>query len=540
MRRILSILSLSLLLTLPAGASVTVPVASQEDFDRLDATIHSLEQEDEVYVRLEKGTYFYRDGHLDLSGMNRPGFRLFIEGNGSLLIPVGKDYAVGPGLDTPYDDAFSPEDGFVSLHRGSHIDLRQRVKACKTHPIPVSLRRKVFRFRCSEPDLSEEDARDAYIILTQWYVGAVYKVEKIRNGWLYFHADRKYQTKLYEEFRYGRCRPRYVLYNQRSADEPRIIGGRFLSPVADTVRRCEASTFCRIADSRMGSFKLEGCRFPGNRSGGYLLHFERFQSDSVVVSDCTFEAIRSHLAGVLDTPHFRFRDNRVEECYLRGVYSDYLSADSRITGNVFRDHGRMLSTAPAVYCQGPDFLIADNIFEDFAYSAIGLGTHYVETDRPYTSGLVTDNEIYQTEEFRRTPMATLIDSGAIYVWTQNKGTVIRHNYIHDISGAHGNRGILCDDGGTNISILDNLILGIDHNSYCIDLRRRYAVERKRNSFIRRVNVGNRCGGNVVDGRLRFHIRRGDPDSFRGKDTRLPKGYDREAVYREWKQMYTAR
>ena len=137
-------------------------------------------------------------------------------------------------------------------------------------------------------------------------------------------------------------------------------------------------------------------------------------------------------------------------------------------------------------------------------------------------------------------MATLIDSGAIYVWTQNRGTVIRHNYIHDISGAHGNRGILCDDGVVNTSIFDNLILGIDHNSYCIDLRRRYAVERKRNSFIRRVNVGNKCGGNVVDGRTRFHIRKGDPDSSREADVHLPKGYDRESVYREWKQMYTAR
>ena len=137
-------------------------------------------------------------------------------------------------------------------------------------------------------------------------------------------------------------------------------------------------------------------------------------------------------------------------------------------------------------------------------------------------------------------MATLIDSGAIYVWTQNRGTVIRHNYIHDISGAHGNRGILCDDGGTNISIFDNLLLGIAHNSYCIDLRRRYAVERKSNSLIRRVNVGNKCGGNIVDGRLRFHIRKGDSDSFRGKDVRLPKGYDRETVYNEWKQMDTLR
>ena len=529
------------LLWIPSlGAENLVHVATQEDFDRLNETIRSLRGEREICIRLDKGIYYYGNGHLNLSGMDCPDLRLSIQGQGAMLIPVGTDYTVGPKRNVLYENPFSTEDVFVSLRRKCVADLRQPVKGCKTLPIPLSFRRKLFCFRCDEPDLSEKDAKNAYIILTQWYVGAVYKVKEIRKGWLYYYADRTYQTKWYEEFRYGRCRPRYILYNQRSQDAPRIIGSRFLSPVEDTLRRCDATPFCNFSDCRLKSFQLEGCHFLGNRDGGYLLHFARFQSDSVTVTGCVFEGIRSHVLGVFETPHLRFRGNRVEKCYLRGVYSDPYSIDSRIMDNCFRDHGKMLSTAPAVYCQGGDFIISGNVFENFSYSAIGLGTHYMETDRPYSSGLVADNEIYQTEEFRRAPMATLVDSGAIYVWTQNKRTVIRHNYIHDISGAHGNRGILCDDGGVNISVFDNLILGIAHRSYCIDLRKRYAVGRKRNSLIRRVNVGNQCGGNIVDGRVRFHIRKGDSRSFRTKDIHLKKGYDRETIYRRWKQKEVRR
>ena len=130
-------------------------------------------------------------------------------------------------------------------------------------------------------------------------------------------------------------------------------------------------------------------------------------------------------------------------------------------------------------------------------------------------------------------MRVLVDSGAIYVWTLNKDLVIRNNYVHDISGPHGNRGILCDDGAMNVTVHGNLILNVDHNSYRIDLRKNYGVERKKTCPVRRVNIGNKMWGNWVDGRVRFHVRKGDPDSFRSDNVILKPGYDREEVYRRW-------
>ena len=534
LRRFLTVL---LLVAAWPSAAQTILIDSQGDFDRLRSSIDSIGT-GEIRVQFEPGTYYYREKHLDFVNIERPGLDLSLEGNGSVLIAAGTDFVLNDenGHRIAYDREYSTDDGFVSLARMEVTDLRDSVKRALTHPLPVNFRKKVYRIRCREADLTEEDAADSYIILTQWYVGAVYKVRNIRNGWLYFYADRDYGTKLHEELRYGRCLPRYILYNQRSDAHPTLIAGQLSVPSDDVIHRCEHSNFIRIAGSRIKSFRMEGFRFLGNRASEYLLRFDNVRADSLTVSDCQFEGIRSDVVRVHDSDHFRFRNNVLAHCYLRGFYSDFRTHDVEVRNNRFIDHGLMLTSAPALLCQSQGFVIADNLFEDFSYSAIGLGTHYTESEEPLTAGVVENNEICQTAAFRRRPMRSLVDSGAIYVWTQNKDLVIRRNYIHDISGHHGNRGILCDDGAVNVTIHDNLILGIDNNSYCIDLRKRYSVERKDNSRIRRVNVGNRMWDNWVDGRVRFHIRKGDDRSFRRENVILEKNCDRDEVYKQWKEQ----
>lgn len=537
MKRHLLLCLLSVLaFLLPARAQV-IEVDSQDRFDGLRAAIDSAvaASPEEVRVRFEKGTYYYRERQLDFSGFDRPGLRLTLEGNGAVLVAAGKDFVLDAANDRriPYDKDYSTEDGFVSLTRMETMDLRDSVRQAYMHPIPVNLFKKLYCLRCREQDLSEQDAKDAYIIFTQWYVGAVYKVKRIKNGWLYFYADKKYQTHLYEELRYGRCNPRYVLYNQRSDRHPSVVGGVLESPVDEVVHRCEASNFLTMDHTVLRSFRMEGFRFLGNHAADALLRFESVQADSLEIVHCRFEGIKSHALLVGATDHFRVRDNHFEQCYLRGVLADFRCRDTEVTSNFFRDHGLMLSTSPAVHCQGEGFLVADNVFEDFSYCAIGLGTHYVETDRPYTAGIVERNEIYQTERFRKKPMRVLVDSGAIYVWTLNKDLVIRNNYLHDISGPHGNRGILCDDGAMNVTVHGNLILNVDHNSYRIDLRRNYAVQRMKLCPVPRVNIGNKMWGNWVDGRVRFHVRKDDPESFLGDNSLLEPGYDREEVHRRW-------
>ena len=533
MRRILTILLLAC--ALPVSAR-TIRVGSQHDFDRLRSSIDSVGT-GEIRVQFEPGTYYYRERHLDFLNLTDPGLDLTLEGNGAVLIAEGTDFVLNGenGRTMPYDRAFSTDDGFVSLTRMAPVALRDSVKLALTHPFPVNLGKKLYCIRCREADLSEEDAADTYIILTQWYVGAVYKVHRIKNGWLTFYADRDYGTKLYEELRYGRCLPRYILYNQRSDEHPTVVAGVLSAPADDILHRCENSSFLRIAGCRIKAFRMDGFHFLGNCASDHLLRFDNVRADSLVVSGCRFEGIRSHVVRVYDSDHFRFRDNVMLHCYLRGFHANYEAHDIEVRNNRFIDHGLMMSSAPAVYVQSQGFVVADNYFEDFSYSAIGLGTHFTESEVPLTVGIVENNEICQTEAFRRRPMRVLVDSGAIYVWTQNKDLTIRHNYIHDISGHHGNRGILCDDGAMNVTVCDNLILAIDNDSYCIDLRKRYSIGRSKKSRVRRVNVGNKMWGNWIDGRIRFHVRKEDEDSFKDENVILKKGYDRDEVYRQWKE-----
>ena len=105
----------------------------------------------------------------------------------------------------------------------------------------------------------------------------------------------------------------------------------------------------------------------------------------------------------------------------------------------------------------------------------------------------------------------LIDGGAIYCWTQNKDVVISNNYIHDISGPHGNRGILADDGSINLTICGNRVMNVSP-SYCIDIRKAKRVAWRRKSKIKKVNVGNKIYDNVYDGRVRIYVDGSDSTS----------------------------
>ena len=506
-------ISAHLLLILAAAVSEVIPVRTQAEFDAFpEKFAHALAEADSVRVEFGPGTFFFREGHLDLRGLDGTGKAVVLSGNDTRLV------AAEGGGNAP----FSPDDGWVDLDRDTDVSQMGPVRTARFYPIPSLLHRGRFRLRCLEPDLSEEDAAEVYMVVTQWFQGALYKVVKISRGVAHLEKAGEHYTPWYTELRYGRCLPRYRMINH-PADRP-----------AKVSHRCLESAFCRLEDSRLGTFRIEGIRFLGNRAGEPLIRLRNLQTDSTVVTGCSFEGIRSTVLACEAADRVRFRDNAVTRCYRGGVSADTASSDVRVERNAFRDMGLALTNAPAVLCKGPEYRIAENLFEDFAYSAVGVGTHFTETEDPVASGVVEDNEIYMTEAFRRKPMRMLIDSGAIYIWTQNAGTVIRHNYIHDIYGHHGNRGIFGDDGVLGVRVEDNLVLDV-HPSWCIDLRKRHKVQRMRGSKVEKANVANRVTGNVVNGRCRLYVRKDDPESYIGENLTLPAGTTREEALEQWKQ-----
>ena len=142
-------------------------------------------------------------------------------------------------------------------------------------------------------------------------------------------------------------------------------------------------------------------------------------------------------------------------------------------------------------------MIARNTFRDFAYGAIGIGEHYGD-NKVFVSGVVENNEMYYTESyFSNYKKHTLMDSGVIYFWTQNDSAIIRGNYIHDYIGMKDNRGVFCDDGASNLTITDNIIMNIA-NCYSIESR---LVKDHRKDFHN--NENNLIENNIVNNGILF-------------------------------------
>ena len=477
---------MSLTTLILAVLGTVVSVTDQSSFDRLQERVDSVLQTptEELVVEFSPGVYFYREGQLQFSGLDRPRLAVRLSGTGAVLVAADD----GGGYDL--------ETGYVDLEALEAVDIRDSVRWARTWPVPVLARKGVFKIRCREPDCPPDAAKGMHVILSQWFKGAVYPVEKIARGWLYFRREPDCGTGMWTELRFGRCLPRYILCRP---------------PRRDDLHACRASSFLTVRDCAFRTFQLEGFHFLGNREGDYLISLDRLKASSVQLSDCRFSGLHSDGIVVKDTDGAEVRDCLFEGNYLNCIRIEGSSRMADVHHNRFIDNGLKMTSAPLVQSMGVDCRIRDNYFEDFSYSAIGVGIHF-SMDDPYgTSTLVENNEICMSEAFRSGVFRELVDAGAIYIWTQNRGTVIRGNYIHDLAGPHGNRGILADDGVVNVQICGNRVFRIQ-DGHCIDLRKCFRIQHRKASKVRRANVGNRIYDNWVDGRMRLYVRRNDPGS----------------------------
>lgn len=542
MKRILLSLFLSLLTAAGLDAG-TITVAGQADFDGLDVRLRKLIQsgERDIRVLFQPGTYFFREQHLALMGLEKPDVSISFEGEGARLVGAGKDYmAGGPGRwkTAPFEGPFDVSHGFVDLKDGRNLDFRTEIRQARRRPEIVDRAKGLCRIRTGEPSLSAREASDTWIVLTQWYRSNCYKVEKIERGYVYFRSpsltdDRNPLTDIDADFKYGRVLPRYLLYNVKTGLTPYVRGGQLYLPGQISVHECEASRFLLVSGCAFKSLSIRGFTFLGNAAKDSLMKFYRSRIGSFSISGCTFEGMRSDCLLFQFTSGCTVSDNTFRHCYRNCIEIGFESDRTEVSDCLFQDTGLALDNSACVRNQASGVRIARNRFADFSYCAVLSGIHYTETMSDRCSSLIEDNEMYQTAEFRKAPSRTLMDSGAIYLGTISQGQVVRNNYIHDIVGAADNRGIFLDDGAVHAEVYGNLVIGIA-NSYCIDSRRTRWVENHPRTRIDRVNVDNYIGGNWVDGPVRFETRGGNDGCRKGKNTRLRAGFDREKTVREWR------
>ena len=462
------VLKLLLLQFLAVSAPVkTVHVSTQAEFDGLDATVRkALSAKPSVLtVRIEPGTYRFRDDHLNLSEFDCPETELRIEGDGSVLAGSAPEVKTSP---------FYRASRLVEV-----VDADRKLCRIKTGK------------RLAGPG-------KLYIQVTAWYRLFTCPVTEIRKGYVYFTCDQLARNGLVYnvngDFSFGHKLPRFRLMRVQEATEP--VSTAFFKVTDCTFRRVSLSglTFETNADDR------------GEYAKDCLIRFYMGRFEGAEVSHCTFRSIRTDVVRIAYSDGVTVKECRFEDCGRIGVLSYNHSARTVVEDNVFERMGTYGEFNPCVRCSGTDYLVQRNRFTDYGCCAVGVGMHFSEKMEQPSSGAVIANTITQTDAYRKdAPMNLLMDTGAIYVWTQNASLVIRGNDITDISGPCANRGIFCDDGTVNTVIEGNTVLRIA-NSYCIDLRRALSVETRSDSHIRKVNVGNRLGKNRTDGKIRFEQR----------------------------------
>ena len=218
------VLKLLLLQFLAVSAPVkTVHVSTQAEFDGLNTTVReALSAKPSVLtVRIEPGTYRFRDDHLNLSEFDCPETELRIEGDGSVLAGSAPEVKTSP------------------FYRASRL-----VEV-------VDADRKLCRIKT---DKRLAGPGKLYIQVTAWYRLFTCPVTEIRKGYVYFTCDQLARNGLVYnvngDFSFGHKLPRFRLMRVQEATEP--VSTAFFKVTDCTFRRVSLSglTFETNADDR--------------------------------------------------------------------------------------------------------------------------------------------------------------------------------------------------------------------------------------------------------------------------------------------------
>ena len=484
-------------LCLAGEPSVQLRISDQAAFSVLDESVKESfgNGASSVEVLIDSGVYYYHDRHLDLSGLSAEGKRLSVRGEGAVLYP-----AMEPADPEVFDvDATYYEERADSLVPVYAPEPMQRARFLVR---VVSLRHKTCCLRISE-ELGDYAVRNGYIYITQWFRGRTYKITAVKGRSVYFHADDLYWIRLLFnvnlDFTFSLDWPRYRLVN---CHEPDLSEGR---------RKALASTFLAISDSRMDSLSLSGLRFVGNRHDSQEEHDALIRMDGaqvpVRIGDCRFEHIRNDCIQIRNGGDMTVTGCVFDHCYRNCVMAADAVSDIVVEDNHAVSCGLCGDNVFVIRCCADRFRISGNTIEDYGYGGISTGLHYTMVKTTPIRGTIAGNEIFQTPDyFRQAPLNLLMDSGGIYVATQNDAVVIRDNYIHDLNGPTYNRGIFADDGASHLHIFHNRIERIaTYNAIDIDPRSAWKMRWRRNRKVphAEISVGNHVYGNDVDGRVRI-------------------------------------
>ncbi len=451
----------------PKGCAYIIKVRNQQEFDNINESISNAVNagKKNIQVKIESGIYQFHKEHIRRKN-EQTDVSISIIGDNAIITS-----------DLNYKTTTGKGNGWQEMQYANGI-----IKV-------VDINKKLCMIPYENKFSIEERNNIEKVQITQWFRAKTYTIERIDTKGIYFIApelawDKNYGHKGYNvnfDYLYLGKIPRFRLYE--SSREP----------------NCTASRFLTMENCKYRSLYIKGLVFRGNNSNNILLHFTNINTQQINIINCTFDWIRGNgVAYFNGTGNVFFDGNTVSNTAGDELFFTNNCINVRVTNNLFENCGQSISNTFCVRFYEGNYYIANNTFIDYGYGAIGVGVWHGFEKKNYSGGIIEHNELYFSPEyFANTWKYMLMDSGAIYTWTQNDNVIIRYNYIHDYTGAGDNRGIFCDDGANNLKIYGNVILNVP-NSYCIDSPQ---AKDQKEGF--KNNANNIIAQNVVDGRVRF-------------------------------------
>lgn len=492
---LLVVMTLTLALTARAGV---IAIADQEDFDQLQRRIEKAitAGDKNIVVSFGRGPYYYKDDHVLLRDVYGKDVTLRFKGNKTKIISAGKQYHKGDiyagGFSTKYvwldsrlNDLFVWGQMYQADRMVDVVD--EGTKLCRVHSPEFNLDAGMV-------------GPNAWLQLTEWYMSGTYKIEKIEGQDVYFTANDlqpglaaygnynvNYDYTVVKRF------PRFRVCNLGDAVTAlNIVEGQ---PVTQNFYECQSSTFLQIYGTDFRHIEVSGISFYGNAGKSMLFRLLGARvKDGINIHHCEFHGIKSVAVYMMQTSNTSISNCRFEDCYDHVLLAISKVKNTRITDNYFLNTGKGLKSTFSIHCQCKDFYVAGNTLVNFGQGGIGVGTGVSDVDEG--NGIVEDNVLYFTEDYvEYAKKSSLIDGGAIYLYTKNNGTIVRFNRVHNYTGAHSNRGIYCDDGAYGFTLYGNIVTGISNSNY-IDSRLVPSAGLP-------TNTNNVMEYNIVEGRYKF-------------------------------------
>lgn len=330
---------------------------------------------------------------------------------------------------------------------------------------------KVWRFPVSLPDLSEDECKDFYILLTRDWISCRHKVYKVEDHFLYFYMNSpdfmSSVTPNCDKEKYN-VPPRVRFINCPVSRGLHYKDGKLYIPSKyKAIRSVEGYRLLTISNCVFNSVEISGFSINGSGDGAVIDIANCRFKEAMLIKNNKFSNLSNLAIQAINNENVSVSGNSIINTRVGAIHCT--GKNTTISDNHLKNIGWMLNTR-AIIGGGEELHICDNTIEDFYYAAITTGNSASNEIAAKLTYIIERNLIKQNKEHTNNYLYnSLADGGGIYIGPQCSQGIIRHNVVMNMKGIYSNRGIFLDDGAKNLSVYGNMVCNTS-NCYDIDLR----------------------------------------------------------------------